>query len=865
MVKINADVQPEISMLEIKNAQKARELAAMGMVLLENRGGLPLKASNRRIALFGNGARNTVKGGSGSGDVNCREVLSVEDALMEAGFEITSTSWINRYDELVKSSKTAYITGILARIATEGITAAMDFFEKPFKQPPVIPAVDAELDGTVQTAIYVLARNSGEGADREPVEGDYKLFPEEKRLLEQILATYQQVILVLNVGGVMDSSYFKDNERFQAVLLMSQAGINGARALVDILTGAVTPSGHLATTWAAAYDDYPSAETFGSRNSNLDDEYYNEGIYVGYRYFDSFGITPNYPFGYGKSYTDFASQVMDVQADGQQVQLRVLVTNIGKEYAGREVVQVYASSPAGTLEKPYQELMSFGKTKELLPGQSEELTLCFATKDLASYDESQAAWILEKGEYLLRVGSHSRNTKIVARIQLAETVTVQKLKNLLRPEHPLNLISAIDHIVYAYPEQEQERLAAPVITLDAQDISYMEVQYQNGWVEQKNLHGRTLTMEDVRAGNATVQELAAQLTVRELAELCVGADREKNDTTAEIAVASSIAPGSAGMTAYSLAKGRGIPNMILADGPAGLRLSTTFAADAEGSVIPGTESSPVADFALPYAPESIPLPEGAARYFQYCTALPIATLLAQTWDLAAVETAGGLVGAEMEKYGVHLWLAPAMNIHRNPLCGRNFEYYSEDPLLTGKCAAAETRGVQCHAGCGTTIKHFACNNQEDNRKYTNAHVSERALREIYLKGFEIAVKESAPKAVMSSYNLLNGIHTANSYELLTSILRQEWGFSGLVMTDWGTTGRMKLLSSKKGSKYGESSGAECILAGNDLIMPGSQEDVEEIVRSVDAEVGPDGAIYPITLAQLQACAIRVLRAIKELV
>ena len=237
-------------------------------------------------------------------------------------------------------------------------------------------------------------------------------------------------------------------------------------------------------------------------------------------------------------------------------------------------------------------------------------------------------------------------------------------------------------------------------------------------------------------------------------------------------------------------------------------------------------------------------PENAVDHYQYCTAIPIATLLAQTWDMAAIEAAGDLVGAEMEALGVDIWLAPGMNIHRNPLCGRNFEYYSEDPLLTGLCAAADTRGVQRHRGRGTAIKHFACNNQEDNRTHNNAHCTERALREIYLKGFEIAVKTAQPLTLMTSYNLVNGVHAANHRELLTDILRCEWGFTGLVMTDWGTTD-----PGQGGFKYGCSDAALCIRAGNDLTMPGAQADVERIAAAVGHEL---------TLAELQACALRVL-------
>ena len=235
-------------------------------------------------------------------------------------------------------------------------------------------------------------------------------------------------------------------------------------------------------------------------------------------------------------------------------------------------------------------------------------------------------------------------------------------------------------------------------------------------------------------------------------------------------------------TTSALIEKRKIPNLILADGPAGLRLQTHFKTDKEGNKLPGGEQ-----FGMEIAPFAKEQPEGAQDYYQYCTAIPIATTLAQSWDVDLIKRMGEIVGEEMEQFHIHLWLAPGMNIHRNPLCGRNFEYYSEDPLISGICAAAETQGVQSHPGAGTTIKHFACNNLEDNRAYNNSHVTERTLREIYLKGFEIAIRKAQPLALMSSYNMLNGIHTANSVDLLTKAARQEWGFEGLIMTDWGTT------------------------------------------------------------------------------
>ena len=344
-----------------------------------------------------------------------------------------------------------------------------------------------------------------------------------------------------------------------------------------------------------------------------------------------------------------------------------------------------------------------------------------------------------------------------------------------------------------------------------------------------------------------------------MAELCVGTARGGMGGNSVIGAASAACPGAAGDTTSRMIEDRNIRNMILADGPAGLRLSRHFSVDREGNLIPGSEDSSLAELGMLFAQREKPqIPADAVTYYQYCTAIPIATLLAQTWDTEAIEEAGDIVGGEMEELGVTLWLAPGMNIHRNPLCGRNFEYYSEGPLVAGCCAAADTLGVQKHKGVGTTIKHFAFNNQEDNRMHVNAHIGERAIREIYLKCFEIAVKTAQPMSIMTSYNLINGTHTANSYDLLTAIAREEWGFGGIVMTDWGTTGSIEMNPGQK-FKYGCSNAAGCIRAGNDLTMPGSQADVDEIVRSVGAKEGE--VPCPITLGDLQACAGRMLKVI----
>lgn len=849
MAKIYATKSPGVSARETKNTERSRRIAADGMVLLENNGVLPLKACGRALAVFGSGVRRMVKGGTGSGDVNSRTVVNVEQGLEEAGFTIGTKPWLDRLDAACQTKMTEYMTQFQAVLKEKGWAGVQFALENPYRDPDVPEITDEDIAGTGRhCAVYVIARTSGEGSDRKLAAGDYMLSEREIENLKTLTAAYEHTVVVLNVGGVIDTKFLRTQKGIDAILLMSQPGCAGGAALADVLTGKVPPSGHLAATWAENYADYPCAGTFSYQNGDLDDEYYREGIYVGYRYFDSFGVAPAYPFGFGRSYTDFSIAAKKVELRGGCVKVTAAVKNTGTAYAGRETVQVYVSQPQGKLEKPYQILAGYAKTGTLAPGAEETVTVTFPLASLASYDGEQAAYILEQGTYYVRVGSHSRDTHIAAALRLDETAVTQQLRNRVAPDCALELLHTSPDTFYSYPGEAAEKAAAPCLEIIAAAVPTETAVYAQH--AQPLTAGRPapVTLGDVLAGAASLDDLTAQLTVSELAELCVGTARGGFGSVSVIGAASTACPGAAGDTTSILVENRGVPNLVLADGPAGLRLSRTFVADSSDTVIPGLGESSMGNLPelLGMAPPE--RPADAVDYYQYCTAIPIATMLAQTWDPAAIEAAGDIVGGEMEEFGVTLWLAPGMNIQRNPLCGRNFEYYSEDPLVSGICAAADTRGVQKHPGCGTTIKHFALNNQEDNRAHCNSHCTERALREIYLKGFEIAVKTAKPLSLMTSYNLVNGLHAANHKELLTDVLRCEWGFDGVVMTDWGTTGDGG-LGSGTGLKYGTSSPVLCIKAGNDLIMPGSQEDLDAVVNAVGADL---------TLAELQACAKRVL-------
>lgn len=853
MAKFYAPTCGDISEREKNHMDQIRSFAPECVVLLVNDGVLPLKGTGN-IALYGNGARMTVKGGTGSGDVNSRMVINIEQGFEDAGFTVTTRSWLDDYTNAMAAAKQEYFTKMNEEAAKRGMPLIALALSMPFKEPEAGLVTDAQIAASdTDTAVYVLARNSGEGADRFNAEGDYLLTKNEVANITKLAGAYKNFVVVLNVGGVIDTTVLKGIEGINAIVLMSQLGNIGGYAIVDALCGKIAPSGKLTTTWAAKYEDYPSSAEFSHNNGDTEDGYYTEGIYVGYRYFDTFNVAPNYCFGYGRTYTDFAIETQGVTADADAVSVKVKVTNVGREYAGKEVVQVYYSAPDGHLEKPYQELAAYAKTDLLAPGGSQTMTISFKTTAMASYCEKCASWVMEPGKYYIRVGNSSRNTSVAAVIDLENKAVVEQLKNLFAADAAFDILSKAGHTPYSYDGEADEIAAAPVIALDGAGIVTKTVVYEDG---KKRLvpteNGKKTTMDDVMAGRATLDELVAELTVEEMTELCVGTSRGLNGRSI-VGAASANVPGAAGDTTSILLEDRNVRNIILADGPAGLRLTPEFSTTADGQMIQAEMK--MGDVQLVDAEEK---PADAITYYQYCTAIPIGTALAQTWNLDLIEAVGSIVGKEMKDFNVHLWLAPAMNIHRNPLCGRNFEYYSEDPLVAGLCAAADTLGVQSHAGVGTTIKHFAANSQEDDRYFSNAHINERTIREIYLKGFEVAIKTAQPMSIMSSYNLLNGIHTANSYELLTSVARDEWGFGGVVMTDWFTTQDISFLVGNKKYKYGNSSAAMCIRAGNDLIMPGGETDISGILAAVDAIEGES-----ITVADLQACAKNVLNIIMK--
>lgn len=725
---------PQESQRERDHKALARRVAAEGIVLLKNDGVLPL--TTKSIALYGPGSRMTVKGGSGSGDVQERHSVTIEEGLKNAGFAFPTTFWMDRFKEKYDADVAAWRQDVEAKIKGFTPIQTMQMFdvihENPMPYPACTPILEDELTNETDTAIYVLSRQAGEGKDRRVEKGDYLLSDIEADSLKLLSSHYSKLILVLNCGSAIDLSVL-DETRIDAVLFYGQGGMEGGNALADLLTGKATPCGKLTDTWAMRYEDYPCADTFSYRNGDLENEEYSEGIYVGYRWFDEKEITPRYPFGFGLSYTTFDCEVQTVT----DTAVTVTVKNAGS-YSGKEVLQLYITKPDSSIDHEKKSLAAFAKTKLLQPGESQAITLCFDLKDIAAFDEARSAFILEQGGYGLILNGTSCGT-----VNVDAEILIEQVKPIGSRAH---------------------------------------TQYKESF-------------------SPKVTALLRRLSDKDKISLVTGggyAIRCYNNVM-----------GAAGRTCTKLLK-KGVPNIVLSDGPAGLNVNQSVVIMKDGT--PRYPDGLPADWKwgwLKHFERFVKAKPGKGRpVYRYMTAWPSETVQAQTWDTALLEEVGHAVGREMLEIGVSVWLAPGLNIHRNPLCGRNFEYYSEDPLISGKMAAAITRGVQSRSGVGVTVKHFCCNNQEDNRNRVSENVSQRALREIYLRAFRIAVVEGKPWCVMSSYNRVNGVYVCNSRDFCTGVLREEWGFDGVVMSDWNATDQC--------------SHAEAINAGNDLIMPGNK-------------------------------------------
>lgn len=895
----------EISEREQRHRILAREAAEESIVLLKNDGVLPLP-TGIPVALFGAGAGLTIKGGTGSGDVNVRHSVSIYDGFTLARVRVTSKDWIEDYEERYELARQAWKRQILDECG--GTTDGQLFFDTytshAFEMPEGRPIEDTDVQDA-KTAVYVISRVAGEGSDRHLAKGDYYLTDHELEDIRVLATLVEKIVIVINAGAPIDLTVLETMPEVKAILFMGQAGEEGGNACARILLGFVNPSAKLTATWAKRYMDYPGAMEFSDVRAQLDEDNaygaaetidrdallarsrYEEGIYVGYRYFDSFGVTPRYHFGHGLSYTSFVLTAEAPRAAADGLYIPVTVENTGNPYAGKEVVQVYAAcpqpavisgedgvkaaasgEPAETLTedagdggagvkasaqakveaKEYKRLVAFRKTRLLAPGEQETMTLHVDGRALASfrtdYDAAHGAWVIEAGRYAIFVGSSSEES----RLQLAGVVEVAEEK----------VLEIVPHIC-PVKDADFHECAAPVESLRRKTQAWSDTwaTMKQAAQQGKRIAGLCGKLGWTQALGETVwapgeepvfrnaqddldrmaHAIASALEVKDLIPLLMG---EFDMHASALGSAGQRVPGTAGETSRSLEELLHVPGISMADGPAGLRLSRSYLVErATGEKLStGIE----ANFENGFFASEPAEPEKYERWYQFTTAWPVGTNLAQTWNEELLGAVGRATGIEMEEFHVAWWLAPGMNIQRNPLNGRNFEYYSEDPLLSGKMAAAITKGVQTLPGVGTTVKHFACNNQENNRMGVDAVVSERALREIYLRGFEIAIKESQPMCIMTSYNEINGVHSANNADLCTEIARREWHFQGVIMTDWATT-----------LDFGGADAAGCVAAGNDLIMPGATSDLENIEQAY-----AEGRLSEV---DIRSCAERVLNIV----
>ena len=774
---------------EIEHYNELEQIASECTLFLKRDKSFPIDKPCK-VALFGNGARHTLKGGTGSGDVNSHFFTNIEDDLKAAGFEITTTKWLDEFDKLYEIKRKEFVKQIKQEAKALKLSAPaysvgnnMNAFEHDISVK--------DYDGDI--CLYILTRVAGEGADRRRTKGDLFLADKEVDDILYLNERYEKFMLVLNVSGVVDLSPIME---VRNIYLLSQLGVVTSSVLVNVLLGKSNPSGKLSDTWARPLD-YPYIDEFGDKN----DTRYLEGIYVGYRYFDINNITPLFPFGYGLSYSDFKIKILGHKLSDDTLILKVNVLN-DSEYAGKEVVQVYMGI-ASEIDTPRKTLVGFSKTHLLSPHESEELELSIKLSEFPIFNSELSRYELPRGTYLFEVGNSSRDLTPVCKLILKETAVIKEVDKIE------DCVDFKDYI----PDNKNnfDQIVVPTENINNSAFTPIKVLYFDKYLVK-------------------IPDLIKGLTIDELINLNLG--DYKTGLAGIIGQSGSLAPGAAGETTLRVKSIK--TALCMADGPAGLRLVSEYLVNHKGtyslkedSIWRGVKDYIPGFFAKLLDVEKNRKKKGSVVY-QYTTAIPIATACAQSFSKDVLSTLGRIVKEEMEIYDIDVWLAPAMNIHRNILCGRNFEYYSEDPFLTGEMATAIIRAVQSNPNKICTIKHFAGNNQEANRFNSNSIISSRALREIYLPGFARAIMYSKPGAVMVSYNLLNGIHTSESSNLLIKILRFEMQYKGLVMTDWITTGQINDKSSKHPVKYASND----LASGTNLCMPGSKKDIKDIKKAL---------------------------------
>jgi len=768
----------------------ARKSAAEGCVLLKNEGILPLQ-KEKMVSVFGRCQVDTFYVGYGSGgDVHPPQKVSVleglrscEDIIVNEDVSKVYETWCHKKENLADPGK--------------------EWGKWPYFYPemPLEGSFVAEAAAKTDTAIILLGRAAGEERENFLGEGSYYLTAEEKRMLSLVTGAFEHTIVVLNCGNIIDMSWTKEYD-MDALLMMWLPGMEAGNALADILSGKENPSGKLNDTIAVNYEDYPSSANFGNKEYNN----YEEDIYVGYRYFETFAKEKIlYSFGYGLSYTTFDILPLSYQGQGTDefLEITVRVSNTGK-VAGKEVVQLYFEAPQGALGREKRSLLAFQKTEELTPGTSQDLVFRVPLEQLAAFDDTgktgyRNAYVLEKGDYWYFFGVSGKNGRVVFRnaggTAVKETRVFRQLEEICPVQEEYNRL---------VPVTEGKSYVRGTEVVPKGNVNMKHRILEEISEEIPVTGDKGILFSEVQKGNVPLEAFVAQLTDEELEALTRG--EGPMDRPSGVG-------GNTGVYGGFLPslKEKGVPIIVTADGPAGLRIK------------------------------------------RYTSLMPCGTALACTWNVELVERMFEKMADELDRFNVDVLLSPGLNIHRNPLCGRNFEYFSEDPYVSGKMAAAAVRGIQSQ-GRSACPKHFACNNQEVNRHHNDSRVSGRALREIYLRGFEICVKESHPKNIMTSYNQVNGVWSHYNFDLAKTVLRDEWNYDGVIITDWW----MQKSVSPEFPALRDN--AYRVRAWVDVLMPGS------VVGNKETEYVSDGTLLEslgkpegITRGELQRTAMQVLR------
>lgn len=752
----------------------SRKLAAEGCVLLKNENKvLPIKPENT-VSFFGRTQIDYIKSGTGSGGlVHTEYVVNIIDGALNNSKINVNTELVDIYKSWIKENPFDEGNG----------WASEPWFQKEYvPDESVVKSAREKSD----VAVIVIGRTAGEDRDNAPEKGSWYLTDEEEQLLDVVSKYFENTVVLLNVGNIMDMNWV-EKYNIKSVMYVWQGGQEGGNAIADVLSGEVNPSGRLSDTIAKDISDYPSSKNFGNKDFNL----YQEDIYVGYRYFETFAPDKVlYPFGFGLSYTDFEIEPYSVAKHNEKISAVVIVKNIGN-VSGREVVQVYVEAPQGKLGKAKRSLCAFAKTSIIAPDKSDGLLIEMDIADLASYDDSgitghKSCYVLEAGEYSIYIGKNVRDAEKVFTFTIDELTVTEQLTEALAPERDFDVLYSTDDFKPAYRSASKR-----TVDYDKRiaDNLPKTIEYTGD---------KGIKFIDVKNGKNTMEEFIAQLSDTDLRCLVTGEGMSSPKAR----------PGNTGVfggVTQELA-GFGVPVVCLADGPSGVRMDNGDTA----------------------------------------TSMPNGTLIACSWDVEAAEKLYEYASVELCSHNIDSLLGPGINIHRSPLNGRNFEYLSEDPYLTGKIGAALVKGMSIH-GNSATVKHFAANSQELCRNTVVSVVSERALREIYLKPFEMCVKEGNAKTIMTSYNPINEHWTAVNYELNTVILREEWEYTGMVMTDWWPK-----LSKEESDKQNL---RDMIIAQNDVYMPA--QDAVTFNSNIDESL-ENGTL---TCGQLQRNAKNILNYI----